>query len=124
MRKRAIPSSTGRRDLSQLTDEYIVKEIISVLDDTFGKGVTSAMESCFDSLYKISFADNSIVEYPDRFAEALQYAFGVGSEPMLNLINAKLGQLVSSEGMKDEDLVKSGTYGFVFLINKIRRMGS
>lgn len=124
MRKRAIPSSTGRRDLSQLTDEYIVKEIISVLDDTFGKGVTSAMESCFDSLYKISFADNSIVEYPDRFAEALQYAFGVGSEPMLNLINAKLGQLVPSEGMKDEDLVKSGAYGFVFLINKIRRMGS
>jgi hypothetical protein len=124
MRKRTIPSSTGRKDLSQLSDEYLVKEIISVLDDTFGKGVTSAMESCFDSLYKISFADNSIVEYPDRFAEALQYAFGVGSEPMLNLINAKLGQLVSSEGIKDEDLVQSGTYGFVFLINKIRGMRS
>jgi hypothetical protein len=124
MRKRTIPSSTGRKDLSQISDEYLVKEIISVLDDTFGKGVTSAMESCFDSLYKISFADNSIVEYPDRFAEALQYAFGVGSEPMLNLINAKLGQLVSSEGTKDEDLVQSGTYGFVFLINKIRGMRS
>ena len=124
MRKRTIPSTTGKRHLSQLSDEYIAKEVISAFEDTFGKGITSAMESCFDSLYKISFKDNSIVEHPDRFAEALQYAFGVGSEPMLNIINEKLSQSVTAEKIKDEDIVKSGTYGLVFLIDMLRRMRS
>lgn len=102
-----------------LSAEYVVSEIKSTLEDTFGKEIIPAMETCFDNVYKISFKDNSTFDNHDRFAEALLYAFGTGREPMLRLINERL---VKSLHFQDsEELSNSGAYGYVFLTNLIKR---
>ena len=103
----------------RLTPEDVVNEIIMTLEDTFGKDLPPTMETCFDKLYQISFKDSSVFDYPDRFAEALLYAFGEGREPMLKVINERLAKLQLCENV--EELAKSGAYGYVFLINLIKR---
>ena len=105
-----------RRKLSR---GQVVNEIISTIETTFGKEILTAMESCFDTAYKISFKDNSIFDHADKFAEGLLYAFGEGREPILRLINERLAKLIMIEDA--EELTKSDAYGFVSLINMIKR---
>jgi hypothetical protein len=104
----------------RLTPEYVVDEIIFELEEAFGKELLTALEQCFDSIFAISFKDNSVFDHPDMFAEALLYAFGEGREPMLKIINERIGKLVSVEGL--DEIVKSGAYGYVLLINLIKRV--
>jgi hypothetical protein len=103
----------------RLTSEDVVNEIVSALEDTFGKELPPTMELCFQSEYQLSFKDNSVIDYPDKFAEALLYVFGEGREPMLKAINSRLAQMILFEDV--EELARSGAYGYVFLINLIKR---
>ena len=52
------------------------------------------MEGSFESLQD-QLNNNSIFDYPDRFAEALPYVFEVGREPILT-DQRKAGQVVAS----------------------------
>jgi hypothetical protein len=104
---------------TRLSPEDVVNQIILVLEDTFGKELPLTMETCFDKLYNISFKNNSVFNYPDKFAEALLYAFGEGREPVLWVINERLAQMMLFKDM--EELTKSGAYGYVSLINLIKR---
>lgn len=103
----------------RLSPDDVVKEILRVIEETFGKEILPAMELCFDDAYKISFKDNSVFNYPDRFAEALLYAFGEGRETMLKLINNSLAEMISFEDL--EELSMSSAYGYVYLIDLIKR---
>ena len=109
----------SRRKIKRLSPDDIVKEIIATIEGTFGNEMLSAMEGCFDNVYKISFKDKSIFDYPDKFAEALLYAFGEGREPMLTLVNEKIANMISYKDL--EELSLSAAYGYVFLINLIKR---
>jgi hypothetical protein len=120
LRNLAQTRSVSRRIKEKgLSAEFVVSEIISTLKNTFGEGIIPAMEGSFESAYKISFNDNSIFDYPDRFAEALLYAFGVGREPMLRLINERLASSLHLQN--SEELADSGVYGYVLLTNLIKR---
>ena len=107
-----------RKNKTLLSPEIVVSEIKLTVEQTFGNEMLSAMESCFDNVYKISFKDNSIFDYPDKFAEALLYAFGEGREVMLKIINERLAKLASFKDL--EELTESDAYAYVFLINLIK----
>ncbi len=116
---RANSMLRSRRKIKRLSPENVVRKIIAAIEETFGKEMIPAMAGCFDNVYKISFKDNSIFNYPDGFAEALLYAFGEGREPMLKLINERLAKMILYEDL--EELSVSAAYGYVFLINLIKR---
>jgi hypothetical protein len=106
---------------SRVSVEDVVKQVVIGLEDAFGKGLVESMEELFsDNLYKVSFKDNSIVEHPDKFVEALHYTFGSASKLILSMVNQKLALLVPFKGIYE--ITDSSAYGYVFLINRIKRM--
>jgi hypothetical protein len=117
--KKSVPRDRRKYEPSA---EYVVSEILLVIEKTFGKEIILAMESLFERTYNISVRDRSIFDYPDRFAEALLHVFGVGREPILRLINERLVMMVPIEDQNaKEELVQSGAYGYVYLINEIKK---
>jgi len=101
--------------------EEVVRVIVSTLEGTFGHDFIAAIQSQFDEIYKLSFKDFSIIEHPDQFAEAIQYAFQTSSDLIMAEINRKLVELLSIDLRSSQELVESGAYGFVNLMAKLRR---
>ena len=101
--------------------EEVVRVIVSTLEGTFGHDFIAAIQSQFDEIYKLSFKDFSIIEHPDHFAEAIQYAFQTSSDLIITEINRKLVELLSIDLRSNQELVESGAYGFLNLMAKLRR---
>jgi|GEM_PF-4657204 len=106
---------------SASSEEDVVNAIVSTLREVFGDDFIVAIEAQFDDVYRLSFRDSSIVKHPDKFAEAIQYAFRTSSNLIMTEINKKLGELLSLDFRYHVDLIESGTYGFVSLMSKIRK---
>ncbi len=94
---------------------------MSTLREVFGDDFIVAIEAQFDDVYRLSFKDTSIIKNPDKFAEAIQYAFRTSSNLIMTEINKKLGELLSLDVRLHGELIESGTYGFVSLMYKIRK---
>jgi len=102
-------------------EEDVVKAIESTLREVFGDDFIVAIEAQFDEVYRLSFKDTSIIRHPDKFAEAIQYAFQTSSNLIMTEINKKLGELLSLDLRIHCELIESGTYGFVSLMSRIRK---
>lgn len=94
---------------------------MSTLRVTFGDEFIVAIEAQFDEVYRLSFKDFSIIEHPDQFAEAIQYAFQTSSDLIMTEINRKVAELLSFDIRPNQELIESGGYGFVNLMYKIRK---
>ena len=78
----------------------------------FGEESIAAIEAQFDDVYRLSFNDNSIIENPDKFAEAIQYAFGASSTLIMAEINRKLAGMLGLDLRSNSELIESASYGF------------
>jgi len=86
-----------------------------------GDDFVVAVEAQFDDVYRLSFKDASIIEHPDKFAEAIQYAFRTSADLIMTDINRKLAELLSLDLRVNAELIESGSYGLVSLMSKIRK---
>ena len=93
--------------------------IESTLRDVFGNESIVAIQAQFDDVYRLSFKDKSIIEHPDKFAEAIQYAFGSSSSLIMGEINRRLVQFLSLDLRVNSELVESDSYGFVILMARV-----
>lgn len=112
------PASNGFEGNS-LEPDFVVGEIVVALNDVMGADVMSAMSYAFEKVCGISFENNYIFDYPDKFVSALRYTFGSGGDALLRLINTRLAKIMSLENA--EELTNWGAPGFVYLINSLKK---
>jgi hypothetical protein len=101
----------------RLSSASIARTVIEAIEHIFGESTTALMRVNFPA-YGVSFDDNSIVDKPERFTEAIFYTFGSAADLIFDAINKSL--MLYAPINPADDMTESGSAGFVFLIYKIK----